>query len=388
MNRIDVWRRAVLVRGAVVFGAFAASAGCDEEPADSSAVVCVPGITQACHGPGRCQGAQACLDSGAGFGACDCGPVPDAGAADPGPVCSPGELRVCLGEGNCGGVQSCGNDETFGECDCSSRVLSVNVLGAACSSDAECGPELVCWTSGAESMGPFVGGAAHGYCTQVCTSLEDCTRFDPIGVCSPASLDNPSICIRGCLSKDPLSGESKCLNRVDQICMSAAALGIEAFNPTERQLGACLPNCGSSLDCDDGRLCDLASGLCVDTAAPGLPIGAACAADGDCAGTVCAIFPSGASACSAPCALGSLGCGFSTDANPRGAACLVPWFIEGGFTEGRQDLGLCSELCNETGDCAQPGFVCDTSQGGPFGSSGLCLPGVEATGGGIGADAG
>lgn len=35
--------------------------------------VCVPGVTQACLGPGACSGAQACLDSGTGFGPCDCG---------------------------------------------------------------------------------------------------------------------------------------------------------------------------------------------------------------------------------------------------------------------------------------------------------------------------
>jgi hypothetical protein len=38
--------------------------------------VCVPGVTQACLGPGACSGAQACLPGGEGFGACDCGPVP------------------------------------------------------------------------------------------------------------------------------------------------------------------------------------------------------------------------------------------------------------------------------------------------------------------------
>lgn len=39
--------------------------------------VCIPGTTQACLGPGACSGAQACLESGSGFGACDCGPNPN-----------------------------------------------------------------------------------------------------------------------------------------------------------------------------------------------------------------------------------------------------------------------------------------------------------------------
>jgi len=36
--------------------------------------VCVPGATQACLGPGACQGAQACRDDASGYLPCDCGP--------------------------------------------------------------------------------------------------------------------------------------------------------------------------------------------------------------------------------------------------------------------------------------------------------------------------
>jgi hypothetical protein len=38
--------------------------------------VCVPGVTQACLGPGACSGAQACLESAKGYGPCDCGSAP------------------------------------------------------------------------------------------------------------------------------------------------------------------------------------------------------------------------------------------------------------------------------------------------------------------------
>jgi hypothetical protein len=38
--------------------------------------VCIPGVTQACLGPGACAGAQACTAAGDGYGACDCGPQP------------------------------------------------------------------------------------------------------------------------------------------------------------------------------------------------------------------------------------------------------------------------------------------------------------------------
>jgi hypothetical protein len=44
--------------------------------------LCVPGQTQRCVGAGACEGGQACLPDGSGFGPCDCGPsAPDAGMA-------------------------------------------------------------------------------------------------------------------------------------------------------------------------------------------------------------------------------------------------------------------------------------------------------------------
>ena len=52
-----------------------------------STVLCTPGATQTCLGPGACAGAQACRTDGAGFMPCDCGAqtksaIPDAGIAD------------------------------------------------------------------------------------------------------------------------------------------------------------------------------------------------------------------------------------------------------------------------------------------------------------------
>ena len=41
--------------------------------AAATSVMCVPGSTQECVGPGGCRGGQACLGDGSGFGACDCG---------------------------------------------------------------------------------------------------------------------------------------------------------------------------------------------------------------------------------------------------------------------------------------------------------------------------
>ncbi len=36
-------------------------------------LVCTPGGTQRCVGPGACNGGQSCLPDGSGYGACDCG---------------------------------------------------------------------------------------------------------------------------------------------------------------------------------------------------------------------------------------------------------------------------------------------------------------------------
>jgi hypothetical protein len=44
--------------------------------------VCVPGATQRCFGAGACEGGQACLADGSGFGPCECAaPAPSSSAA-------------------------------------------------------------------------------------------------------------------------------------------------------------------------------------------------------------------------------------------------------------------------------------------------------------------
>lgn len=53
------------------------SSGCGV--AHENQTSCTPGATQACLGPGACEGAQMCLADGSGFGACDCG---DTGTSD------------------------------------------------------------------------------------------------------------------------------------------------------------------------------------------------------------------------------------------------------------------------------------------------------------------
>jgi len=357
--------------------------GC-KQVAGGLARVCAPGATQVCQGPGRCGGSQSCLPSGKGYSACDCGSVPDAGAL--GPLCTPGELRVCSGEGGCGGVQECSADGLFAACDCSGHRLAVSTLAAPCAADTECGADLQCWSVNTAGIAAFVGGAPHGYCTRACRLTTDCSDVDPSAVCSGPGAEGTGICLRGCLSKEPLPGEAKCLNRVDQMCLSTAALGREPFSTTERQPGVCVPSCGSDEDCAP-RLCDLVSGLCLDRVAAGAAIGAACTADAECAGGLCVEPLAGSRFCSAGCALDSLGCGFGSDANPREAACLLPWISQGGVSEGRQDLGICLQLCNSDPDCTQPSWVCDTASGGLPGAAGACVP-ADSTAGNPTPDAG
>ncbi len=51
--------------------------------------VCVPGSTQHCIGPGACEGGQACLAGGEGYGPCECAPAaPDSNQGDGGPSAS------------------------------------------------------------------------------------------------------------------------------------------------------------------------------------------------------------------------------------------------------------------------------------------------------------
>jgi hypothetical protein len=63
-----------------VFGVACGPADSGEEPmrivttgGGDESTACTPGETQACLGPGACDGAQICLSDGSGYGDCDCG---------------------------------------------------------------------------------------------------------------------------------------------------------------------------------------------------------------------------------------------------------------------------------------------------------------------------
>ncbi len=311
--------------------------GCGGESARSNAErVCLPGETRLCNGPLACQGAETCEAGGQRFGACDCGTAPvslDAGA--------PGVGR--------------------------SRV---NQLAARCETDGDCGVDLACWPAAAQSFYNRAGGAAGGYCTAACVTAEDCTALDPLAVCGDG------LCHLGCFSGEARPGEGKCLDRADVTCWSGAALGIAVFNGTVRQSGLCLPACGSDEDCG-GRSCDLAIGLCVDTATPGAPIGAACDSAEVCAGRICQQSAAGPFFCTAPCTFGTLGCGYGSNAEPREAMCLVVAVFDANGSEGLGDVGLCLEVCDGAVDCSQSGWQC-VPDSEVRGRSGYCAPALAS----------
>lgn len=327
----------------VFAGSLAGSFGCSSE-SSPAARVCIPGETRACSGAAACSGAQACQADGQSFGACDCGPsADDAGAPD-----------------------------------ADAPHASFVQLGARCEDDSGCGAGLVCWTAGADNFYGRPGGAAGGYCTAPCEAATDCAAYDLGSGCAGG------LCMLGCFSKDARAGEGKCLDRPELACWSIAALGIAPFDPTQRQPGICQPSCASDEDCQ-GRACDLALGLCVDTPLTGAAIGAPCTSADDCAGRLCQPSIDGLSQCSALCSFGTFGCGYADNASPREAMCLVPGVFDANAnaSEGLGDVGLCIELCDTAADCGVAASEC-VIEPQVRGRSGYCValadPGVPDAG--------
>lgn len=310
---------------------------------DDSKRECTPNETRLCAGVGRCQGVEACLPDGSGWGECDCSgpPRPD-------------------------GTGGTGNE-----------VTTSSLIGRACTEDAQCGGGLTCFTSNSNAF--FGGGPPNGYCTLNCDEDAQCSAIDRASSCFQG------MCLRTCRSLPQSSlgdntraqalQENKCLGRMDLACNSEAFLGISEFSGL-RQAGWCIPQCGSDDDCP-GRSCDLARGVCVDTPTAGLPIGARCANNGECSGGLCVFLSSEESFCSAPCVFGQpAGCGYGLSASPRGAGCILPQVRGFLSTEGAGDMGLCGELCSVSADCTQTdrGWTCEQSSdtASLFNTPGLC----------------
>lgn len=260
-------------------------------------------------------------------------------------------------------------------------------IGAACDEATDCGSGELCLRSDAD---PFLagGGPAEGYCSAECETDEDCPNAGSL--CARTA--GGGFCLRRCNPGEPAGcGERDTL--VCEIlprgatprgfcrpeCSDDAQCGSRVCNAAS---GLCEPGCISDGDCA-GRVCDAGTGVCVDRppcsvdsdcapgvcdvstgeclAAPAVSVGGACTEDAECAADVC--VPAGTGGfCSGICLLDTpLGC----EAYGSDAFCLLPV---------QDDLGICLELCDESSDCAQPGFECIPLGGVINGRSGGCLP--------------
>lgn len=205
--------------------------GCPEpETAD-----CIPAEPRECRGPDGCAGEQMCNASGFGWGECMCRRAPPNTAGSPGtsppPLgCTPGSTRSCRGNnpgGECNGVATCDSSGTYGACVCSQVPggvpgLRPNVLGVACTRNADCGTSLRCWEED-EGLGGVLGAPAGGYCTSFCRSEADCAVFDSSAGCVRFSSSEIGFCIAGCLAQPPTADPTLCQDRPDAGVVSSDA---------------------------------------------------------------------------------------------------------------------------------------------------------------------
>lgn len=340
---------------------------------------CISGETRECTGAGDCPGAQSCNADGRSFGACACGVAISPAPADaPARECTLGDMQACVGAGGCAGTRSCSAAGSFSECICppppvSPGPLRLDVLGAPCTTDTDCGSDLFCWTESSQGLLGLPGGPAGGYCTARCQQDPECSALEQFGGCVTFAMNTPGLCFAGCFSQVAALGDDvKCRARNDVGCWSYSELFGLPQGTTSIQLGTqsvdrgvCFPKCDSDEDCP-GRRCNRAYrvALCTDQPppAPAGAIGAPCTGPSDCTGSVCRALEGGANACSATCVVGSpSNCGFGASAPERDAACVLPFEWEGGSNFGFGNIGLCAELCTVNSDCTQPGFVCEPS---------------------------
>lgn len=97
-------------------GADGSAAGASGTPSGGgSSLICQPGITQACYGPGLCVGAQACNGFGTGWGVCDCGTgTGGAAGANAAGGANTGGSTNAGGSSSNGGATAASNTQTLG----------------------------------------------------------------------------------------------------------------------------------------------------------------------------------------------------------------------------------------------------------------------------------
>ncbi len=248
------------------------------------------------------------------------------------------------------------------------------VVGDACASNDDCGSGLTCLTASDDPFG-FGGGFAGGYCTAPCT--DSCA---PGAVC--AGPEGASLCLRQC-SPAP-AGDGDCGDRPELTCTAFQNNPTQGYCLPDCALGGdcgsrvcapeldgvCIdepvPECAQDEDCSSGQVCQ--AGSCI-AASPPISVGAACAANSDCAGGLCLTL-AGSRFCSALCVWDTAqGCeSYGSD-----AFCVLP--LSSAPDETR---GVCTELCNTAADCAQAGYECADIGVTISGRTGTCLPPAPA----------
>ena len=128
---------------------FAGACGSDDGGGASSKA-CAVGDTRACLGPGQCDGAQACLADGTGYGTCECG-APDSGAGG-------GGTSGASGAGGGGGGAA--PDSSSGATGGSAGVAGTGAAGA---SGSDAGDGAVTYVDD-----PCPTGAIYNDCSSTC----------------------------------------------------------------------------------------------------------------------------------------------------------------------------------------------------------------------------
>jgi hypothetical protein len=284
------------------------------------------------------------------------------GCGDSTPGCVPGQSIACS-RGDCEGHQICASDgKSYGECRCGGTSSDdfppagplSGLIGASCTSSADCREGLDCLTSASRLIRGE--GPSAGICLARCVPEHDfCQELDARSKCivlydsdTPSEkLDDVAYCLPGCVLGSQPNEEDKCRGRLDLVCAEA---------PAGSGTGYCRPSCRGDLDCGS-RFCNLATGLCADRAATGDEIGAECEPDATaatCAGGCIEHGPSYAE-CSGVCSYGTPGCGQAGDDAPFDSYC----YLDPTGASGAGDLGYCAKACDCDEDCERDDAVCE-----------------------------
>ena len=255
-------------------------------------------------------------------------------------------------------------------------------LGIECTSDAQCGGNMVCIKANSTTFGD--GGPSNGMCTLKCTPNNqglptECDTLKAGILCLDfGTTDKPAgYCLDTCeVESTPVDIMTKCAGRSDFVC----------FQSSQLPAPVCVPHCLSDAECGPNLYCDKSSplGLCVKTKPTGDPVGTPCELGGDptCAG-VCLRLTAGSDvgACAELCSYGGP-CMFGSGNNPSPGG-----FCGGGLTEdpGLIDTGYCLANCSCSGDCKFPGDLCSkwpddlADVADALGAPGVCFPNANGT---------